>query len=57
VCHVLGIVEVDEVEAADRGIQRDSGKKNGQRDPQIEPGMTRWPWFRMLGLSGLCFRS
>ncbi|HEY1219186.1 MAG: hypothetical protein ABSE42_15715 [Bryobacteraceae bacterium] len=41
--YVLGIVEIDEVKTRDRSIQRDGCEKKGQRYPQVEPGVARWP--------------
>jgi len=40
---IIGIVEVDEIEPRDGQIQRRRRNKKGQRDPQVDPGMTRWP--------------
>ncbi len=42
--HILGIVEIDEVKTRDGSIQRYRRDKNGQRDPQVEPGIARWPY-------------
>ena len=45
--HVLGIVEIDELKPPHGSIQHDGRNEKSQRDPLIEPGITRWPWFRM----------
>src|SRR5262249_4086207 len=47
---VLRVVEVDEVEMADRGVERESDCYKAEANPQIDPRRARRRWRQGFGL-------